>query len=118
VDSLSAYTRGLRLLPQRPEARIPVWKIRAPILLEYSESDSLGPSCQMARRIQSAAGPGTVQILACPNAGHASFGPPVAPSSPSYGGLASLGGTRPGNAFARDDSWAKIVIFLNANLRP
>jgi dienelactone hydrolase len=118
VDALTAYTAGLRLLPQHPAARIAAERIAAPILLECGEADSLGPSCTMARQIAAAAGPHKVQLLAYPDAGHASFGPPVAPSSPAYASLASLGGTVAGNAYARNDSWSKLLAFLNTHLRP
>ena len=117
-DSLTAYRSGLRMLAQHPATRIPVEQIVAPILLECGEADSLGPSCDMARQIQKSAGAGKVLLLAYRKAGHASFGPPIEPSSPAYVRLASLGGTVAGNALARDDSWSKLLIFLKSHLNP
>jgi len=118
IDSFTAYAAGLRLLASHPAARIPVERITAPILLQCGEADTLGPSCAMARQILKSARPRSVRLLAYLNAGHASFGPPVTATSPSYSRLASLGGTVEGNAAAREKGWPRLLAFLKAKLRP
>jgi len=118
TDSFTAYTAGLRLLASHPATRIPVERIAAPILLQCGEADTLGPSCAMARQILKSARPKSVQLLAYPNAGHASFGPPVSVASPSYARLGSLGGTVEGNAAARKVGWPRLLAFLKVKLRP
>lgn len=108
------YTAGLASLPQRPETRIPVERIKAAILLVCGEADTLWPSCPMARHITAKVP--SAQLLAYKDAGHAVFGPPLAPDNPGLRSLAQLGGTVDGNNNARADGWPKVVAFLRSAL--
>ena len=112
------YAASLKLLPQHPEAAIPVEKITAPLLLVCGEADRTWPSCPMARqieeRLRSRQRPAPI-VLAYPNAGHAVIGSPLPPDDPR---LTAAGGTPEGAAAARADSWPKAVAFLKTHLFP
>jgi hypothetical protein len=109
-----AYRSGLETLAQHPEARIPVERITAPILLVCGRDDSLWPSCPMAELVKQTAPRATV--LAYDHAGHALFGPPLAAGNPALPSLASLGGTPQGNNAARADGWPRVLAFLQRTI--
>lgn len=111
----SVYASGLIKLPDHPEAVIPIQKSKAAILLVCGEADTLWPSCPMARQLKDR-DPARVTVLSYTDAGHALFGIPVDPASPSYRFLGSLGGTPAGNGAARIDSWQKVLTFLHKTL--
>jgi dienelactone hydrolase len=111
----SVYENGLKRLSDHPEAAIPIERSKAHVLLICGEADTLWPSCPMAEQLR-ARSPRTVAVLAYPNAGHAVFGPPVAPDARGYATLAALGGTVEGNAAARVDGWPKVIAFLQREL--
>lgn len=116
---VSVYSGGLANLDAHPETVIKAEDSAADLLLVCGESDSLWPSCDMARRIVSraeAAGKSGVTVLAYPDAGHAVFGTPIDPGHPNIDRLAGLGGTTEGNLAAREDSWEKMIEFLKARL--
>lgn len=108
------YESGLATLPQHPEARIPIEKSPAPVLLICGEDDKLWPSCPMADQLAKA--DAHVRTLRYPQAGHAVFGPPLPEGDPRINGLAGLGGTPAGNQAARLDAWPKVLAFLKAAL--
>jgi uncharacterized protein len=113
------YSGALAQASQHPEAVIPVERINGPILLICGEADSLWPSCLMARNVQSrleANGKSSASLLAYRDAGHLVFGMPVPPRSALRKSLDMLGGTVDGNAIAREDSWPKMLRFLQINL--
>jgi dienelactone hydrolase len=116
---LSLYVNGLKNLEAYPDTIISVERTSAPILLVCGEADTLWPSCPMSRQIQNRAeakGGPLVNILAYENAGHSSVGTPIARGEIRYEKLGSLGGTAEGNAYARSDSWPKLVDFFRENL--
>jgi dienelactone hydrolase len=109
-DVGSVYTDGLKHVAQHEDAAIPIEKIKVPVLLVCGESDKLWPSCAMSRQL-AARGGSNVTVLAYPNAGHLSVGPPLAESDENYSKLGFLGGTVAGNNAARAESWPKILDF-------
>jgi dienelactone hydrolase len=113
------YRNGLAGLAARPQAAIPVEKIRAPLLLVCGEADTLWPSCPMAdaiaARLKARARPAPI-ILRYPDAGHEVFGLPIDRSSPHFAHLGGLGGTPDGIAAAHDDDWPRTVAFLKNHL--
>lgn len=119
-DLVALYQGGLSTLAQHQDAVIPIEKATAPVLLSCGEADTLWPACQMsqqvAQRAEAKNGP-KVTVLTYPNAGHFAAGPPVAKDSSLYGSLAQLGGTIEGNAAAREQSWPKILAYLERTLR-
>jgi dienelactone hydrolase len=106
------YDTGLAMLHQHPDARIPIERSPAPVLLVCGEADRLWPSCLMARQLAQA--DPHVRILRYVEAGHAVFGPPLATGDPRIAGFAALGGTPDGNQKAREDGWPKVIAFLKA----
>ena len=118
-DVGAVYRDGLKHASIHADVQIPIEKIKAPVLLECGEADKLWPSCVMARQLKARAeqhGGPSVQLLAYPDAGHLSVGPPVARSDPLYRGLARFGGTIEGNNRARVEGWPKIVAFARRAL--
>jgi dienelactone hydrolase len=108
---LGAYQSGLDTLPAHPEAAIPVERIRVSVLLVCGRDDTLWPSCTMSGIVARKMGQ-RATLLAYDDAGHAVFGPPVAPDSPDYSFLGTLGGSPAGNDAARGDAWPKVRNFL------
>jgi dienelactone hydrolase len=53
-------------------------------------------------------------LLAYPEAGHAVFGPPVAPGDAFYPDLDASGGTAEANDAARAAAWPRALAFLRA----
>lgn len=112
TTALAAYSEALKGADALPDTAIPIERSQAPVLLVCGEEDSLSPSCPMARRLVARGRPDAVHLLAYPGAGHAGFGVPVPRDAPNYAKLASLGGTPDGNAYARADSWPRVLAFL------
>lgn len=112
----SVYVNGLKLLPERREAAIAIERSPAPVLLICGESDTLWPSCLMARQLETR--DPRVTILAYKDAGHAVFGVPLPKNDPTPPPLSRLGGSADGNNAARRDGWPKILAFLDRALRP
>jgi hypothetical protein len=112
---IDGYRSGLRTLERHPDAVIPVEAIKGPVLLVCGGSDTLWPSCEMARQAQARAqanGGPPVTVLAYDGAGHGGFGVPA--QDPK--GLSVWGGTDEANNAARKDSWPKVMEFLKAHL--
>lgn len=109
------YSKAWATVTPDSPAVIRVEQIRAPILLQCGEQDSLTPSCAQAQfivdRADELGGP-PVTLLTYPDAGHISYGTPIAADDPLYGQLDSYGGTPESNVAAMTDSWPKIVQFL------
>jgi dienelactone hydrolase len=115
-----AYANGLKALDQHQDAIIPVERINGPVMLICGKADRLWPSCPMAEQVVarlSAKGfKQSVELLEYADAGHGVFGPPVDPTNPGYPTLGSLGGTPDGNNKARQDSWPRVLAFLDQAL--
>jgi dienelactone hydrolase len=116
------YDDGLNGLAEHPDAIIPVEQINGPVMLICGKVDSLWPSCRMSAqviaRLEANKCPHAFQLLEYPKAGHSVLGPPVAPDSPAFASLGSLGGSPASNNAARIDSWPKAVAFIDAALKP
>lgn len=114
---LDLYVDSLAAASSQSEAFIPIETLDIPVLLICGELDTLWPSCDMARQIESRAierqGP-EVTVLAYNEAGHAGFGLALDTDHPSFDRLASLGGTAESNNAARLDSWLKSLDYLQA----
>lgn len=119
TDSVfDGYAQGLAALPDHPAARVAVLAINGPVMLVCGARDDVWPSCPMARDAAEMLKRGgfthRLVLLAYPEAGHAVFGPPVAPSDPFYADLGALGGTAAANDAARADAWPRALAFLHA----
>ena len=112
---LDLYVKSLAKLANHPDSHIAVEKIGAPVLLICGEADTLWPSCDMARQVESRSknrqGP-QIKVLAFADAGHAGVGLPLDAEHPSFDQLASVGGTARGNNAARRDGWAELLRYL------
>ncbi len=97
------------------EARIPVENYKGPLLLVTGERDAQWNSARMARNIvatRQRAGLET-EALIYPEAGHSiSGGDGLRPLDPRSGGSPEA------DAAARQDSWPKVIAFLQRTLRP
>jgi dienelactone hydrolase len=119
---LNLYDDGLDAIAQHPDAIIPVERINGPVMVICGQLDSLWPSCRMSAqvvsRLQDNKFRHAVQLLDYRDAGHSVFGPPVAPESPDFTTLGTLGGSPASNNAARLESWPKAVTFIDAALKP
>ena len=101
---------------------IPAERAGGAIVMLCGEADTLWPSCPMARavaaRLSKVGYRHPVTLLAYPDAGHASFGPPLDPAAPGTATIGALGGTVAGNSAARADGWPKVLAALDAALMP
>ena len=102
-------------------AIIPVERIDGPILAVSGEDDAMWPSARLTeiveRRLRDHGVGHRFTHLRYPDAGHTAPGPPGVPVFTSVdhglvGRQMAFGGTRPGVAAARADSWPKVVSFL------
>jgi dienelactone hydrolase len=121
-----AYLRALDDEARATAATIPVERIAGPILLISGRDDALWPSAVfsdliVARLAQSGfAHP--YHHLSYDGAGHA-IGPRYAPTTitRSYHSVRkifiNLGGTPEANAIARDDSWPRVLAFLDEHVK-
>ncbi|MFC3713649.1 acyl-CoA thioester hydrolase/BAAT C-terminal domain-containing protein [Sphingoaurantiacus capsulatus] len=92
-------------------ARIPVERIKAPLLLIAGGDDRIWSSTPAARSIQAKVPNATV--LHYPDAGHLLMGPGAGVSRfEAPGFVVEFGGTDATNLAAREDAWAKTLAFL------
>jgi dienelactone hydrolase len=103
-------------------ATIAVERVNGPILIFSGESDAMWPSTALAEvavaRAREAGGRHPVEHIAYAHAGHGCVrvpgtAQPISARHPVIGKQMSLGGTRPGNAVASADAWARIIPFLH-----
>ena len=106
-------------------ARIPVERIAGPVLMISGEADAMWPSTLLAdialESLQNTNHPYAFEHVSYPDAGHNIRAPYVpttvtAMQHPVDGGLYALGGTPAGNARANEDSWRRVLAFLNQHL--
>ena len=120
TNPLDLYLNSLATLSEYPDAIIPIEEIAAPILLICGEKDTLWPSCDMSRQIETRAtqqqGP-SIKLLAFDDAGHFGVGHPIEVDHPSFEVLASLGGSINDNSAARHKGWTAILAHLNDTLK-
>jgi dienelactone hydrolase len=111
-----AWTFGGKALPIGTE--IPVGRIRVPLLLGDGGQDAVWDSdvsvTIIMTELREARDPAPYTNLYYPQAGHAFLGtPPYFPWS-GYGAIGNWpGGTQQANALAMEQSWAKMLSFLN-----
>ncbi|HEX8697073.1 MAG TPA: acyl-CoA thioester hydrolase/BAAT C-terminal domain-containing protein [Longimicrobium sp.] len=109
-------------------AEIPVERIDGPVLLVSGRDDLLWPSALMAERVvarlRRRGFRHPVEHLSYPGAGHSIGRPYLATSEvgrsrphPITGRMITPGGTPEGTALASEDSWRRVLEFLDANLR-
>jgi uncharacterized protein len=116
------FTAAFETMEARPDAAIPVERIRGDVLLISGGQDRIWPSTRFADRIvarlQALNFKGTVLHLDYPDAGHGLFvGEPDGPMVRSVDmANAMMGGTQEANAKARADSWRRTLAFLQAHL--
>ena len=106
-------------------ATIPVERTNGPILLITGQEDALWPAELAAiavRRLNTQQFSFPVEHLSYPSAGHLIFFPPYGPTMirslrhPVLKRTIHYGGTTAGDAFARADSWPKVLMFLRRSL--
>lgn len=110
-----AWTFHGKALPT--QTTIPVGRIRVPVLLgdggQDAIWDSTGSATAIVEELKAANDRAPYVNLYYPGAGHAFLGePPYVPYS-WYGAHGPVGGTRQANALADEQSWAKMINFLN-----
>ena len=99
-------------------ARIPVEKIKAPVMVVAGQDDQLWNSAMMAHNIaerRAEAKLDTVSLIYT-DAGHLLSGTGYDPTTQYDVGLSMVGGTPAGNARAQADAWPKTIQFLKRTL--
>jgi dienelactone hydrolase len=100
------------------KARIPVEKIKAPVLVVAGQDDQLWNAAMMAHNIaerRAEANLDTVSLIYV-DAGHFLNGSAMNPTTQYDAGLNKVGGTPEGNAFAQSDAFPKVIAFLKRTL--
>jgi dienelactone hydrolase len=116
------YAYRLRNQEATRLATIPVERINGPVLLISAKDDQLWPSFVLAKmvmdRLKRRGHPFVDQHLAYDSAGHL-IGKGYLPAGSTLvaGGRLATGGTPEGNARAQEDSWPKVLGFLQAVFR-
>jgi hypothetical protein len=116
---LSVFNKGLARLTDFPEAIIPVERFKGDLLLVCGEADTLWPACPMSDQIverAKAKGAPLVNLLRYADAGHGVMGIAAGEDDKAIRMFAQLGGTAKSNNDARQDSWAKILVFFDDKL--
>lgn len=99
-------------------ARIPVEKIKAPVMVVGGQDDQVWASGMMAHNIaerRAEAKLDTVSLVYV-DAGHYLGGNGFGPTTQYDAGPSKSGGTPAGNAFAQGDAWPKTIQFLKRTL--
>jgi dienelactone hydrolase len=99
-------------------ARIPVEKIKAPVLLIAGQEDQLWNSAMMAHNIAERRAEAKLETVSLiyTDAGHAIGGSGYSPTTQYDVELSKVGGTPEGNARAQADAWPKTMQFLKRSL--
>jgi dienelactone hydrolase len=126
VSLTPAFLRYLENEERAEAAAIPVERINGPILLISGGSDALWPSAHFSRliveRLERNRFPHPYQHLTYEGSGH-TIGPRYAPSTVTKGYhnirkiYIDLGGTPSAIAHAREDSWPKVLQFLDEHVK-
>ncbi|MDR7296212.1 dienelactone hydrolase [Pelomonas aquatica] len=110
-----AFERGRAARPDlAAQARVPVERIRVPVMVIGAYDDQMWPSGQMAQAIaerRAEAGLATEALL-FPDAGHLLYDTGYAPTTGYNAGLRKTGGTPAANARAQAEVWPRTVQFL------
>jgi dienelactone hydrolase len=112
-----AYEKGMEVHPEKKkEARIPVEKIRGPVLLVSGTEDAVWPAGRMADSVEAilSVDGGDVTHLNYPGAGHMT----TLPGLPAPEALDDLifGGSSEITSRALEEAWPKMVAFFTKNL--
>ncbi len=122
ISPATNYLYRLKSTQSVQQAIIPVEKINGPVLLISAKNDQVWPSSLLAsmvmRRLKGRRHPFANQHLDYELAGHL-IGKAYLPSGSTLiaGGRFATGGTPEGNARAQQDSWPKVLKFLDTSLR-
>jgi uncharacterized protein len=115
---LDLYQRSLATLAAHQDAVIPVERIHGPMLLLSGKADALWPSSAMSDQVIARLDAKGFRYphshIAYPDAGHGATVP--LPAGAPTSGYTNMGGTDAGNAFARSDSWARMLRFFDQSL--
>jgi len=119
---LGLYLGSLQDRQAVERAVIPVERINGPVLLASGADDAIWPSSMMCERVierlKQRHFAFSFQHFSYDDAGHLLAGPGrLAPAGPIGAEGMSIGGTENANAAARDDAWARVCTFFDANLR-
>lgn len=110
-----AFERGRSARPDlAAKARVPVERIRVPVMVIGSYDDQMWPSGQMAQNIverRLEAGLET-EALIYPDAGHSLYDTGYSPTTAYNTGLRKSGGTPQANAMAQAEVWPRTIRFL------
>lgn len=117
-----AFLRFIEDESRAEPATIPVESINGPVLLLSGDDDALWPSAQFSqlieRRLRERGFDFAVESHVYEGAGH-SIGQPFSPTTtnsglhPVRGVVINLGGSPEANARAREDSWKRVLTFLD-----
>lgn len=114
------HERGRATYPERiAAARVPVERIRVPLLVIGGHDDQMWPSGDMARNIvqsRKAAGLETEALL-YREAGHSLYDTGYAPTTHYNSGLRKTGGNPEANARAQAEIWPRTIQFLHRALK-
>lgn len=114
-----AFERGRAARPDlAANARVPVERIRVPVMVIGAYDDQMWPSGSMAQAIAErrlAAGLETESLLYA-DAGHLLYDTGYAPTTGYNLGLRKTGGTPQANARAQADAWPRTIRFLQRTL--
>jgi dienelactone hydrolase len=114
-----AFERGRAARPDlAAKARVPVERIRVPVMVIGAYDDQMWPSGMMAQGIaerRMEAGLETEALL-YPDAGHLLYDTGYAPTTGYNLGLRKTGGTPQANARAQADAWPRTIRFLQRTL--
>jgi dienelactone hydrolase len=99
-------------------ARIPVERIKAPVMLVAGQEDQVWNSAMMAHNIAERRAEAKLETVSLiyPDAGHAVGGAGYNPTTQYDASPMKMGGTPEGNARAQADAWPKTIAFLRRTL--
>lgn len=113
------FERGRSARPDlAAKARVPVERIRVPVMVMGAYDDQMWPSGQMAQNIverRLEAGLETDALL-FPDAGHSLYDTGYSPTTGYNAGLRKTGGTPKSNARAQSEVWPRTIRFLKCVL--
>lgn len=121
VSEMPAFRAGLADTSAARAARIPVWRIKGPVLLISGGDDQLWPSDTYAARIMDLlrGDPSPHVHLNLPAAGHVALDFPYAPTATEYtdnsGRLIALGGTPAADNAAYERDWPAMIRFITTH---
>jgi dienelactone hydrolase len=112
------HDKGRAANPAAAAARIPVEKIKAPVMLIAGQEDQVWNSAMMAHNIAERRAEAKLETVSLiyTDAGHAIGGSGYNPTTQYDADLQKVGGTPEGNARAQGEAWPKTIQFLKRTL--